>query len=98
MLGISVMFSSFITISHKVRVCTGRGGVKCFFCLMAVKVTGPGGFAGGPGSLLFMMLWIVNMVWPCVLRVMCGLVMRPLGHGKAMRGAGVCPRDFDTTL
>ena len=33
---------------------------------MAVKVTGPGGFAGGPGSLLFMMLWIVSMVWRCV--------------------------------
>ena len=92
------MFSSFLTISHKVRLHTGRDGVKCFFCLMAVKVTGPGGFAGGPGSLLFMMLWIVSMVWPCALRVTFVSVIWPLGRGKAMRGGGDCPCDFVTTL
>ena len=80
------MFSIFLTISHKVRLVIGRGGDKCFFCLMAVKVTGPGGFAGGPGSLRCMMLRIVSMVWPCALRVMFVSVIWPLGRGKAMRG------------
>ena len=92
------MFSSLLTISHKVRTCTGRGGVKCFFCLMAVKDVGPGGFAAGPGSLRCLMLWIVSMVWPCALGLMFGSVIWPLGRGKAMRGGGDCPCDFVTTL
>ena len=90
------MFSSFLTISHKVQLRTGRDGVKCFFCLMAVKDVGPGGFTSG--SLCCLMLWIVSMVWPCVLRLMFGSVIWPLGRGKAMRGGGDCPCDFVTNL
>ena len=95
------MFSSLLTISHKVRTCTGRGGVKCFFCLMAVKDVGAGGFAAGPGylrCLILLFVWIDSMVWPCALRVMFVSVIWPLGRGKAMRGGGDCPCVFVTTL
>ena len=64
----------------------GLGSLHCLIFLFVWIDVFPNGFAAGPGSFRCLMLWIVSMVWPCVLRVMCGSVMWPLGRGKAMRG------------